>query len=121
MFGETDDVVARKAAALLAVGIRPIVCVGETLAERESGRDRRGARPPSSRRAWRAPRASGTARARDRLRADLGDRHGRDRHPGAGPGDPRLLGRSSRDASVRGWSDPHPVRWFGQARKRPPS
>jgi len=36
MFGETDAGVARKAAALLAVGIRPIVCVGETLAQRES-------------------------------------------------------------------------------------
>jgi triosephosphate isomerase len=36
LFGETDEDVARKAAALLAAGVRPIVCVGETLAERES-------------------------------------------------------------------------------------
>jgi len=37
LFGETDDVIARKAELLLAHGIRPIVCVGETLSQRESG------------------------------------------------------------------------------------
>jgi len=36
--GETDDAVAAKTAAALANGITPIVCVGETLAEREAGR-----------------------------------------------------------------------------------
>ncbi|WP_027016841.1 triose-phosphate isomerase [Comamonas composti] len=35
--GETDAVVALKALAALAKGITPIVCVGETLAEREAG------------------------------------------------------------------------------------
>jgi triosephosphate isomerase (TIM) len=35
---ETDAQVADKAKAALAAGITPIVCVGETLAERESGR-----------------------------------------------------------------------------------
>ncbi len=38
LFGETDDGVRRKVGALLAAGLRPIVCVGETLAEREAGR-----------------------------------------------------------------------------------
>ena len=38
LFGESDDLVARKAGALCAAGIRPIVCVGETLEQRESGR-----------------------------------------------------------------------------------
>ena len=38
LYGESDALVARKAAALLAHGIRPIVCVGETLEEREAGR-----------------------------------------------------------------------------------
>jgi triosephosphate isomerase (TIM) len=37
LFGETDDVVNRKAKAVLAAGMTPIVCVGETLAEREAG------------------------------------------------------------------------------------
>ena len=35
--GETDALVARKAQTALAHGITPIVCVGETLAEREAG------------------------------------------------------------------------------------
>ena len=35
--GETDAVVAAKAQRALACGITPVVCVGETLAERESG------------------------------------------------------------------------------------
>lgn len=35
--GETDAVVALKAQAALAKGVTPIVCVGETLAEREAG------------------------------------------------------------------------------------
>ncbi|MBE7940769.1 MULTISPECIES: triose-phosphate isomerase [Ramlibacter] len=36
--GESDALVADKARAALAAGITPIVCVGETLAEREAGR-----------------------------------------------------------------------------------
>ena len=35
--GETNEVVAAKAAQALAVGLIPIVCVGESLAEREAG------------------------------------------------------------------------------------
>jgi triosephosphate isomerase (TIM) len=35
--GETDQVVSLKAKAALAAGITPIVCVGETLQEREAG------------------------------------------------------------------------------------
>lgn len=37
-FGETDETVNKRAHAALRAGLRPIVCVGETLAERESGR-----------------------------------------------------------------------------------
>jgi triosephosphate isomerase (TIM) len=37
LFGETDAFIARKVAALQRGGIAPILCVGETLAERESG------------------------------------------------------------------------------------
>lgn len=36
--GETDEMVAIKAQRALASGITPIVCVGETLAEREAGK-----------------------------------------------------------------------------------
>jgi len=38
LFGETDEQVARKAVAALKGGLTPLVCVGETLAEREGGR-----------------------------------------------------------------------------------
>ena len=37
LFGETDEIVAAKAAAVYANEMTPIVCVGETLEERESG------------------------------------------------------------------------------------
>jgi triosephosphate isomerase len=36
-FGETDETVAKKTKAALAVGLTPIVCVGELLAHREAG------------------------------------------------------------------------------------
>jgi len=38
LYGETDAVVAAKFAAALAQGLTPILCLGETLAEREAGR-----------------------------------------------------------------------------------
>jgi triosephosphate isomerase (TIM) len=37
LFGETDDGVAQKTKAALEAGLRPIVCVGETLKERDAG------------------------------------------------------------------------------------
>jgi len=36
-FGETDETVNKKMRAALKFGVRPIMCVGETLAEREAG------------------------------------------------------------------------------------
>ena len=38
LYGETDAQVAAKFAAAKAAGLRPILCVGETLQEREAGR-----------------------------------------------------------------------------------
>ncbi len=38
IYGESDELIARKAEALLTHDIRPIVCVGESLEERESDR-----------------------------------------------------------------------------------
>ena len=38
LFGETSETVARKYAAALKAGLTPILCVGETLAERETRR-----------------------------------------------------------------------------------
>ena len=37
LFGETDEMVARRARAALVAGLRVIACVGETLEQRESG------------------------------------------------------------------------------------
>jgi triosephosphate isomerase (TIM) len=37
-FSETEETVAKKTAAALEAGLRPIVCVGERLEQRESGR-----------------------------------------------------------------------------------
>lgn len=38
LYDETSELVAAKAARAIAVALRPIVCIGETLAEREAGR-----------------------------------------------------------------------------------
>jgi len=38
LFGDTDALVAKKLRAVLAAGMTPIVCVGESLAEREAGK-----------------------------------------------------------------------------------
>jgi triosephosphate isomerase len=37
LFGETDQIVAKKLRAVLGAGMSPIICVGETLEERELG------------------------------------------------------------------------------------
>ncbi len=36
-FGETDETVLLRTKAAIAAGLKPIICIGETLAERESG------------------------------------------------------------------------------------
>ena len=38
VFGDTDDIVAKKLRTALAAGLRPILCVGETLDERRADR-----------------------------------------------------------------------------------
>jgi triosephosphate isomerase len=38
LFGETDEQVGRKLASALKAGLTPMVCVGETLSERDGGR-----------------------------------------------------------------------------------
>ena len=37
-FGETEETVSKRTAAALAAGLKPIVCIGETLEEREAGK-----------------------------------------------------------------------------------
>jgi triosephosphate isomerase len=38
IFGETDELVNKKVKAALAASLRPILCIGETLAERDAGK-----------------------------------------------------------------------------------
>jgi triosephosphate isomerase len=38
LYGETSEIVAAKAAAVLGAGLTPMICIGETLAEKDSGR-----------------------------------------------------------------------------------
>ncbi len=38
IFGETDEMVGKKVRAAIAAGLKPIICVGETLEEREDGK-----------------------------------------------------------------------------------
>ncbi len=73
-FGETDEQVNAKVRAVLANGMTPIMCVGDTLEEREAGdTEARGARSaPCRSREGRPCRGRGAGR---RVRADLGDRH----------------------------------------------
>ena len=52
LFGETDEIVAKKLRAVLAAGMQPILCVGETLERARSGGDRREGRRARSRAAF---------------------------------------------------------------------
>jgi triosephosphate isomerase len=78
LFGETDEMVNKKAKAVIENEMTPIVCVGETLEQRgrRDGSHRSRTRP--------ARRSSGSRRdgchLRGGLRADLGDRHRPHRH-----------------------------------------
>ena len=50
LFGETDEMVNRKLRAVMKHGMTPIVCVGETLDEREAERHRRAGHVADARR-----------------------------------------------------------------------
>ena len=91
VFGETDDDVRLKAAAVLANGMTPIFCCGETREEREAGGTDAKVTGQGEGRTGGAL-AGPDGRARDRLRTDLGDRHRPHSHPRGRPG--RLPGRT---------------------------
>jgi len=67
LYGETDALVARKFVAAQAQGLLPVLCVGETLEEREAGGTTEVVARHSTRagREWRRRARQG----RDRLRA----------------------------------------------------
>ena len=92
LFGETDEMVAAKATAIQRHGMTPIVCVGETLDEREAGATEAKVLGQVDAAPGRALEGAGR-RDGHRLRADLGDRHRPHGHrrgrPGGVRGDPR--------------------------------
>ena len=75
LFGETDEIVAKKLRAVLGAGMTPILCVGETLEEREQGVDRRRRCRRQIEAAFQRLPADDVRPLHRRLRADLGDRH----------------------------------------------
>ena len=98
--GETDALVREKAEAVLAAGLQAIVCVGETLAQRDGGGAQAVGRGPARRVA-----ARGAGRGGGRLRTRLGDRHRTQRRRGsdrrhARP-HPRRAGRAGRSGGCR--------------------
>ena len=70
LFGETDEIVNRKVRAAHAAALRPIVCVGETLEQRDKGK--------------------GVAGNGDCLRAGLGHRHRPQCHTRSSTGSTRI-------------------------------
>ena len=115
LFGETDEMVAAKVTAIQRHGMTPILCVGETLDEREAGGTE--AKVLGQVAAGLAGRTEGPGRHDGhRLRADLGHRHrphghGR-RRPGGVRGDPRQRRRAHRRGDRR--RPAHPVRRIGE-------
>ena len=101
LFGETDQIVSRKAMAAIAGGLTPIVCIGETLEERERGEtlavlDRQikeGLTPTHGGAGWR-PRQS--RQSHSGVRAGLGHRHRPQRDGRAGGRSARAHSRAAR-------------------------
>ncbi len=75
IFGEDDEMVAAKAAAVVRNGMTPICCVGETDEERDAGRDQGPIDHPGQRQLGVAV-GRGGGPIGDRLRTDLGHRDG---------------------------------------------
>ncbi len=95
-YGENDADLAKKVRAALDMGLRPILCCGETLEEREAGQTEAKVRGQVSagwpRSAWPRRRWSPSRTSRS------GRSDGQDGHARGGPGDRRLRADSLRDA-----------------------
>ena len=118
LYGETDALVAAKFRAAQAAGLVPILCVGETLAQREAGQTEARSRAASRRRARRGGRRR-VRESRHRLRARVGDRHRTNRHARASAGSARVHPGHGRGAGCYNcdWLE-HPLRWQRQRRER---
>ncbi len=83
LFGETDAIVNRKVLAAIAAGLTPIVCIGETLEERERDETLAVLDRQIKDGLEHVTAAAGRG-AGGRVRAGVGDRHRADRDRGAG-------------------------------------
>ena len=121
LFGETDEALARKLPAALASGLEPVLCVGESEAERDGGETERPPAHAARRRARRRSSALAGAAGHHRLRAGVGDRHRphaprpRSRRRRTRSSAALLAERYGEECAARG---PHPLRRLGQARQR---
>ena len=93
LFGETDEIVNKKVRAAHEATLRPIVCVGETLEQREKGNVEKILVDPTARAAWPSSRTKELQETVDRLRTGLGDRHRPQRHARASAGSARFYSR----------------------------
>ena len=109
-FGDTDAIVNQKLTAVMAAGLIPILCVGETKAEREADQTLQVVRDQLSQRLGGAE-TSHRRRPGHRLRAGVGHRHRAHRHPGPGPDGAPLHPQPAAGVSgAGGRSHPHSVR-----------
>ena len=111
-FGDTDEVVRRKARAALASGLDPVLCVGETAGQRDAGQAEAVVSAQLGAVTGRPPTTRGGLRTglghRNRPHCDSGDRRGD--APGDPPTDRRPRGGRS------GGADPSPLRGVGERR-----
>ena len=89
LFGETDEIVNRKVRAAHAAALRPIVCVGETLEQRDKGNVEKILVDPIARQS-RWSESKGIAGNGDCLRACVGHRHRPQRNTPASTGSARV-------------------------------
>ncbi len=100
LFGETDEMVSKKLRAVLGAGMAPILCVGETLEEREQGATDAKVKGQIEAAFARLPIEDAGPLHR-RLRADLGDR---DRPAARAPTTPTPRSASSASTSGSAWA-----------------
>ena len=108
---ESDALIAKKAAAAHAATLKPIVCVGETLAEREAGQMRKSSGNAGARQPGRFDQGT-DGRNHHRLRTGLGHRHRQDGDDATGAGCARVHPRGAGEIVRRSrrQKSPHSIR-----------
>ena len=120
LHGEKNADIAEKASLALAAGLSPVVCVGETLDEREAGRTETTVARQLEVVVERLEQDE-LARHRDCLRAGMGDWHRANRDAVAGQPGARVLEGMRRGAGAeRGGRTSDTLRWQRQTGERGP-